>query len=174
MTDTEKFRFCVAPMLDWTDRHCRYFMRLMTKRARLYTEMVTTPAIIHGNRDLLLKFDSSEHPVACQLGGSDPEELAEASRIDHSKGVTGYTYSPHVLGLSLRHEVRYRSIGFNVGFGWYLHRRLGELGEKMAKPYYETIGLRYYIPSAPLYVSYHVVAHLLRADAMQFNLGITL
>lgn len=81
MTDTEKFRFCVAPMLDWTDRHCRYFMRLMTKRARLYTEMVTTPAIIHGNRDLLLKFDSSEHPVACQLGGSDPEELAEASRI---------------------------------------------------------------------------------------------
>lgn len=99
---------------------------------------------------------------------------AEASRIDHSKGVTGYTYSPHVLGLSLKHEVRYRSIGFNVGFGWYLHRCLGELGEKMAKPYYETIGLRYYIPSTPLYVSYHVVAHLLRADAMQFNLGITL
>lgn len=81
MTDTEKFRFCVAPMLDWTDRHCRYFMRLMTKRARLYTEMVTTPAIIHGNRDLLLKFDPTEHPVACQLGGSDPEELARASRI---------------------------------------------------------------------------------------------
>lgn len=99
---------------------------------------------------------------------------AEASRIDHSKGVTGYTYSPHVLGLSLRHEVHYRRIGFNVGFGWYLHRHLGELGEKMAKPYYETIGLRYYIPSTPLYVSYHVVAHLLRADAMQFNLGITL
>ena len=81
MTDTEKFRFCVAPMLDWTDRHCRYFMRLMTKRARLYTEMVTAPAILFGNRDLLLKFDETEHPVACQLGGSDPEDLAKAAAI---------------------------------------------------------------------------------------------
>lgn len=99
---------------------------------------------------------------------------AEASRIDHDKGVSGYSYSPHVLGLSLRHEVRYRRIGFNVGFGWYLHRHLGELGEKMAKPYYETIGLRYYIPSTSLYLSYNIHAHLLRADAMQFNLGIIL
>ena len=81
MTDTEKFRFCVAPMLDWTDRHCRYFMRLMTKRARLYTEMVTAPAILFGNRDLLLKFDETEHPVACQLGGSDPEDLANCVAI---------------------------------------------------------------------------------------------
>jgi tRNA-dihydrouridine synthase A len=80
MTDTEKFRFCVAPMLDWTDRHCRYFMRLMTKRARLYTEMVTAPAILFGNRDLLLKFDETEHPIACQLGGSDPEDLAKPLR----------------------------------------------------------------------------------------------
>ena len=81
MTDTDKFRFCVAPMLDWTDRHCRYFMRLMTKRARLYTEMVTAPAILFGNRDLLLRFDETEHPVACQLGGSDPEDLAKAAAI---------------------------------------------------------------------------------------------
>ena len=81
MTDTEKFRFCVAAMLDWTDRHCRYFMRLMTKRSRLYTEMVTAPAILFGNRDLLLKFDETEHPVACQLGGSDPEDLAKAAAI---------------------------------------------------------------------------------------------
>ena len=81
MPDIDTFHFCVAPMLDWTDRHCRYFMRLMTKRARLYTEMITSPAILHGNRDLLLGFDASEHPVACQLGGSDPEELAKAAAI---------------------------------------------------------------------------------------------
>lgn len=81
MPNIDTFRFCVAPMLDWTDRHCRYFMRLMTKRARLYTEMITSPAILHGNRDLLLGFDASEHPVACQLGGSDPEELAKAAAI---------------------------------------------------------------------------------------------
>lgn len=97
---------------------------------------------------------------------------AEASRIDSSSGVTGYSYSPHVLGISLRHEVHYRRIGFNVGLGYYLHRHLGEMGKKMAKPYYETIGLRYYIPSTPLYVSYHVLAHLLRADSMQFNIGV--
>lgn len=81
MTTSEKFRFCVAPMLDWTDRHCRYFMRLMSKRARLYTEMITAPAIIFGNRDLLLGFDESEHPVACQLGSSDPEDLAKAAAV---------------------------------------------------------------------------------------------
>ena len=86
MTDTDKFRFCVAPMLDWTDRHCRYFMRLMTKRARLYTEMVTAPAILFGNRDLLLRFDETEHPVACQLGGSDPEDLAKAAAIASQYG----------------------------------------------------------------------------------------
>lgn len=68
-------------MLDWTDRHCRYFMRLMTKRARLYSEMITAAAIIHGNRDLLLKFDALEHPLACQLGGSDPEDLAKAACV---------------------------------------------------------------------------------------------
>lgn len=97
---------------------------------------------------------------------------AEASRIDTNRGVTGYSYSPHVLGISLKHEVHYRRIGFNVGLGYYLHRHLGEMGKKMAKPYYETIGLRYYIPSTPLYVSYHVLAHLFRADSMQFNIGV--
>ncbi len=74
-------RFSVAPMMDWTDTHCRTFHRLMTRRALLYTEMVTSGAILHGPRDRLLGHDASEHPVALQLGGSDPRELAEAARI---------------------------------------------------------------------------------------------
>jgi tRNA-dihydrouridine synthase A len=74
-------RFSVAPMMDWTDRHCRYFHRLLTRRALLYTEMLTTGAILHGDRDRLLGFDASEHPVALQLGGSDPEALAKSARI---------------------------------------------------------------------------------------------
>ena len=68
-------------MMDWTDRHCRYLHRLMSARTLLYTEMVTAPAVIHGPRDRLLGFDAAEHPVALQLGGSDPRELAEAVRI---------------------------------------------------------------------------------------------
>ncbi|MCP5425552.1 MAG: tRNA dihydrouridine(20/20a) synthase DusA [Gammaproteobacteria bacterium] len=68
-------------MMDWTDRHCRYFHRLLSSQARLYTEMVTTGAVLQGDRDRLLGFDVSEHPVALQLGGSDPGELAESSRI---------------------------------------------------------------------------------------------
>ncbi len=68
-------------MMDWTDRHCRFFHRLMSRRALLYTEMVTTGAVIHGPRDRLLGFSGEEHPVAVQLGGSDPRELAEAARI---------------------------------------------------------------------------------------------
>lgn len=68
-------------MMDGTDRHCRYFHRLLTKRARLYTEMITGEAIVHGDADRLLGFDDSEHPVALQLGGSDPEKLKEAARI---------------------------------------------------------------------------------------------
>lgn len=68
-------------MMDWTDRHCRVFHRLMTRRALLYTEMLTTGAIIHGDRQRLLGYDSSEHPVALQLGGSDPAHLAEAAKI---------------------------------------------------------------------------------------------
>jgi tRNA-dihydrouridine synthase A len=80
------WRFCTAPMMDWTDRHCRVFHRLLTRHARLYTEMLTTPAIIHGDRARLLGFDDSEHPVALQLGGSDPRELAEAARIGEGFG----------------------------------------------------------------------------------------
>ncbi len=79
-------RFSVAPMMDWTDRHCRVFHRLLTRHARLYTEMLTTPAIIHGDRARLLGFDESEHPVALQLGGSDPRELAEAARTGEGFG----------------------------------------------------------------------------------------
>jgi tRNA-dihydrouridine synthase A len=80
------WRFSVAPMMDWTDRHCRVFHRLLSRHARLYTEMLTTPAIIHGDRARLLGFDASEHPVALQLGGSDPRELAETARIGEGFG----------------------------------------------------------------------------------------
>jgi tRNA-dihydrouridine synthase A len=76
----------VAPMMDWTDRHCRVFHRLMTRRARLYTEMLTTGAILHGDRRRLLGFDVSEHPVALQLGGSDPRDLALAAKIGEDFG----------------------------------------------------------------------------------------
>ncbi len=76
----------VAPMMDWTDRNCRYFHRLLSPRARLYTEMVTSPAVVHGDRARLLGFDDSEHPVALQLGGSEPSELAEAARIGAAEG----------------------------------------------------------------------------------------
>ena len=68
-------------MMDWTDRHCRFFHRLLTRRALLYTEMITTGAILHGNRARLLRFDPAEHPVALQLGGSDPDALAQCARI---------------------------------------------------------------------------------------------
>ena len=74
-------RLSVAPMMDWTDRHCRVFHRVLSRRALLYTEMVTAPAVIHGDRARLLGHDDCEHPVALQLGGSDPAELAEATRI---------------------------------------------------------------------------------------------
>lgn len=84
--DTEAWRFCVAPMMDWTDRHCRFFHRQLTKRARLYTEMVTSAAIMHGDRQRLLGFHPVEHPVALQLGGSDPGELARAAAIGLSFG----------------------------------------------------------------------------------------
>jgi tRNA-dihydrouridine synthase A len=74
-------RFSVAPMMDWTDRHCRFFHRLLTRHALLYTEMITTGAVLHGDRARLLRFDAAEHSVALQLGGSDPAELARAARI---------------------------------------------------------------------------------------------
>ena len=80
------WRFSVAPMMDWTDRHCRAFHRALSGRARLYTEMVTTGAVIHGDRQRLLGFTPAEHPVAVQLGGSNPVDLAEAARIAEGFG----------------------------------------------------------------------------------------
>jgi tRNA-dihydrouridine synthase A len=76
----------IAPMMDWTDRHCRYFHRQLTRRALLHTEMVVADAVIHGDRERLLGFDAIEHPVALQLGGSDPARLAEAARIGAALG----------------------------------------------------------------------------------------
>lgn len=78
---SDAHRLSVAPMMDWTDRHCRYFHRLMARRAMLYTEMVTAPAILHGPQERLLHYTAAEHPIALQLGGSDPRELAQAVRI---------------------------------------------------------------------------------------------
>lgn len=83
---SQAHRLSVAPMMDWTDRHCRYFHRLMTKRAMLYTEMVTAPAILHGPKDRLLDYSGAEHPVALQLGGSDPRALGQATRIARDWG----------------------------------------------------------------------------------------
>ena len=74
-------KLSVAPMMNWTDRHCRVFHRMLSDNTLLYTEMITTGAIIHGNRTQLLKFNEIEHPVALQLGGSDPSQLAEASKV---------------------------------------------------------------------------------------------
>src|ERR1700678_2710752 len=88
-------RFCVAPMMEWTDRHCRYLHRLLSGRARLYTEMVTAEAVIRGDRERLIGFDPFEHPVALQLGGADPARLALAARIAE--------------------EFRYDEINLNVG-----------------------------------------------------------
>jgi len=78
--------FCVAPMMDWTDRHDRFFLRLITRHARLYTEMVTADAIRHGDRNRLLDFNVEEHPLALQLGGSDPNALCEAAKIGEDWG----------------------------------------------------------------------------------------
>ena len=75
------WRFCVAPMMDWTDRHCRMFHRSLSKRARLYTEMITTGALLHGDASAHLRFDPREHPVALQLGGSEPAALASAASM---------------------------------------------------------------------------------------------
>ena len=80
------WRLCVAPMMDWTDRHCRAFHRVLAPHARLYTEMVHAQAVLHGDRARLLAHDASEHPVALQLGGSDPRELAAAAAIGAAAG----------------------------------------------------------------------------------------
>ena len=96
-------RFSVAPMMDWTDRHCRYFHRLLTREALLFTEMVTSAAVVHGDRERLLGFDPVEQPVALQLGGSDPGELAEATRI-------GTTFGYAEINLKRRLPVRPRAV----------------------------------------------------------------
>ncbi|MDB4077815.1 tRNA dihydrouridine(20/20a) synthase DusA [Amylibacter sp.] len=78
--------FSVAPMMDWTDRHCRYLHRLISKNVLLYTEMVIAPALIHGDADRLLEFNQSEHPIALQIGGSHPNQLAQATRLGCEAG----------------------------------------------------------------------------------------
>jgi len=79
-------KFCIAPMMEWTDRHCRFFHRLLTRRARIYTEMITTGAVLHGPRARLMAYDVAEHPLALQLGGCDPRQLAECARIAEAFG----------------------------------------------------------------------------------------
>ena len=79
-------RLSIAPMMEWTDRHCRFFHRLLTRRATLYTEMITTGAVLHGDRARLMAFDPAEHPLALQLGGSDPRQLAQCARIAEDLG----------------------------------------------------------------------------------------
>lgn len=86
MTLTKNARLSVAPMMDWTDRHCRYFHRLLSHHALLYTEMVTAPALVRGGARHLLSFNAEEHPVAVQLGGSDAAELAEATKMCCDEG----------------------------------------------------------------------------------------
>jgi tRNA-dihydrouridine synthase A len=89
MQDTpakQAHRLSVAPMMDWTDRHCRAFHRVLAARARLYTEMITTGAVLNGDRARLMGFSAVEHPVALQIGGSDPRALAEAARIGEDLG----------------------------------------------------------------------------------------
>lgn len=84
--DAPRHRFCVAPMLDWTDTHCRYFYRLLSKHSFLFTEMVTTGALIHGDRDRHLRYNLEEHPLALQLGGSDPAALAQCAQMAEDYG----------------------------------------------------------------------------------------
>src|ERR1700688_4094338 len=93
MTETKEkspssrsWRFSVAPMMEWTDRHCRFFHRLLTRHALLYTEMLTTGAVLRGERTRLLRFDAAAHPVALQLGGYDPQALAACARIGADLG----------------------------------------------------------------------------------------
>ena len=75
-----------APMMDWTDRHCRHFHRMISRNTLLYTEMVTTGALIHGDKERHLTYNQSEHPIALQLGGSNPQELAECAKMAQDYG----------------------------------------------------------------------------------------
>jgi tRNA-dihydrouridine synthase A len=85
-TPYSSHRFCVAPMMDWTDRHCRYFLRLFSAHTLLYTEMVTTGALIHGDTRRFLSFNPGEQPLALQLGGCDPKDLANCARLGEEAG----------------------------------------------------------------------------------------
>src|SRR4029079_3154871 len=78
---SDSHRFAVAPMMEWTDRHCRYFLRVLSRRTFLYTEMVTADGVLYGDRERVLRFNPAEHPVGLQLGGSDPRKLDEAAPI---------------------------------------------------------------------------------------------
>lgn len=86
MNRNQRHRFSVAPMMEWTDRHERYFLRQISRRALLYTEMVTAEAVIHGNRERLLGFSAGEHPIALQLGGADPDRMALAAEVGQEYG----------------------------------------------------------------------------------------
>jgi tRNA-dihydrouridine synthase A len=86
MQQNQGFTVSVAPMMDWTDRHCRWFHRRLSARALLYTEMVVADAVIHGDKDYLIAFNPEEHPVALQIGGSDPDKLAKASKVGEQFG----------------------------------------------------------------------------------------
>ena len=85
-TDKERWKLSVAPMMDWTDRHCRHFHRLLTQRTLLYTEMVTTGALIHGDVPRHLRYNAEEHPLALQLGGSEPADLAHCAKLGEQWG----------------------------------------------------------------------------------------
>ena len=86
LDNSQTHRFCLAPMMDLSDRHCRYLWRLITKKARLYSEMVTTGALIHGNKEQFLEFNTVEHPIALQLGGSQSSELATCAKMAEEHG----------------------------------------------------------------------------------------
>ncbi|PHS28676.1 MAG: tRNA dihydrouridine(20/20a) synthase DusA [Robiginitomaculum sp.] len=86
MEPVNAHRFSIAPMMDWTDRHCRFFHRQLSCHALLYTEMITAKALIHGDAEKLLHFDASEYPVAVQLGGAEPDELAQAAKLAEDAG----------------------------------------------------------------------------------------
>jgi tRNA-dihydrouridine synthase A len=86
MAEIQHWRLCVAPMMEWTDRHERYFLRLIARRVRLYTEMIPTGAILFGDAERFLRFDAAEHPVALQLGGADPDALARCAEVGQRFG----------------------------------------------------------------------------------------
>jgi len=102
-------RIAVAPMMDWTDRHCRFFLRGFSPTVLLYTEMINARAVVRGDRARLLAFDPEEHPLALQLGGSEPAELAAAARAGEEAGYDEINLNcGHTLGhaLGLEHELR--------------------------------------------------------------------